>query len=163
MDLLAMAFACDLTRVATLQWSRSGSAMRYPWLGINDSHHLLSHAADTNTAAQNKLVAIGRWYAEQLAGLIARLKALPEGGGTVFDNTVIVWFTELAKGNNHTRLGASFLLAGSGGGALRTGRHVSYGGAPHNNLLVSLMNAMCVEEDRFGHPDFCTGPLGNLA
>jgi hypothetical protein len=162
MDLLAMALACDLTRVATLQWSSSGSAQRFPWLDVNDSHHLLSHSSDTDTTSQTKLTKIDTWYARQVAYLIAKLKSLPEGDGTVFDNTVILWFTELAKGNTHSRRAMHLLLAGSCGGHFRTGRHLAYSGQSHNNLLVSLLNAMDVPDTRFGHTDFCTGPLGNL-
>jgi hypothetical protein len=166
MDLLAMALACDLTRVASMQWSRSVSQVRFSWLPtpIPDGHHDLSHRGDNDTDAVDKLTRINNWYASQLAGLIDRLKAIPEGNGTLFDNTLILWSNELAKGNTHSRIGAGYVLAGSAGGALQTGRFLDYTGQslPHNNLLVSLLNAMGVPDQSFGESDWCTGPLTGL-
>lgn len=163
MDLLAMAFACDITRVASLQWSRSVSQTRFTWLGIQEGHHDLSHLGDEDLAGVDKLTRIDQWYAEQFAGLIARLKAIPEGDGTVFDNTLLLWVNELAKGNTHSRKDAPYVLAGSAGGALATGRFLRYeGDQPHNDLLVSLLQAMGLSDTTFGNPDWCTGPLSGL-
>jgi hypothetical protein len=82
----------------------------------------------------------------------------------VFDGTLILWINELAKGNTHGRQNASYVLAGSAGGALTTGRVLNYEGQsiPHNNLLVSILNAMGVPDTRFGKADWCTGPLTGL-
>jgi hypothetical protein len=165
MDLLTMALACDLTRVASLQWSRSVSQVRFTWLGIADGHHDLSHRSDTDADAVNKLTQINTWYAQQMAGLIARLKATPDAaGGTLFDNTLILWCNELAKGNTHSRQDAPYVLAGTGGGPLATGRYLDYEGQglAHNNLLVSILNAMDIPDTTFGQPGWCTGPLSGL-
>lgn len=165
MDLLAMALACDITRVASLQWSRSVSQTRFTWLNVTSGHHDLSHRPDTEADAVSNLTKINTWYAQQFAGLISRLKATPDGaGGTLFDNTMLLWCNELGKGNTHSRLDAPYVLAGSAGGALRTGRYVSYEGQglPHNNLLVSILNAMGLPDAKFGKPDWCTGPLTGL-
>ncbi|HXT99729.1 MAG TPA: DUF1552 domain-containing protein [Polyangia bacterium] len=165
MDLLTMALACDITRVASLQWSRSVSQTRFTWLNITQGHHDLSHRPDTEPDAVANLTTINNWYAQQFAGLISRLKATPDGaGGTLFDNTLLLWCNELAKGNTHSRQGAPYVLAGSAGGALRTGRSLSYDGQglPHNNLLVSILNAMGVPDTTFGKPDWCTGSLTGL-
>jgi hypothetical protein len=166
LDMLAMALACDITRVASLQWSRSVSQVRFTWLPmpVPEGHHDLSHRSDDDADAVAKLTRINAWYASQLAGLITRLKAIPEGDGTVFDNTLILWANELAKGNTHSRFGAGYVLAGRAGGALRTGRFLDYTGQsiPHNNLLVSLLNLMDVPDKSFGKTDWCTGPLAGL-
>jgi hypothetical protein len=165
LDLLAMAFACDLTRVASLQWSRSVSQTRFTWLGINEAHHDLSHLGDTDAAAVAKLTQINQWYAAELAGLIQRLKAIPEGDGTVFDNTIILFCNELGKGNTHSRENAGYLLAGSGGGVLETGRFLSYEPAlqiSHTGLLLSLLNAMGVSDRQFGKTEWSQGPLSGL-
>jgi hypothetical protein len=66
MDLMTMAFACDITRVATLQWSRSVSQTRFSWLNITEGHHDLSHRPDDDAAAVDKLTRINNWYAQQL-------------------------------------------------------------------------------------------------
>src|SRR5262249_40074681 len=162
MDLLAMAFACDLTRVASLQWSSSVSGTVHTWVGVNRDHHGLSHESDGNADAQEQLVRINRWYAEQLAYLIAKLKQIPEGQGTAFDNTVIVWSNELAKGNAHSHAPLPVVLAGSAGGVFRTGRFLTYDYAYHNDLLIALLNAFGVATTTFGNPSWCRGPLPNL-
>lgn len=162
MDLLAMAFACDLTRVGTLQWTTAVGNIPFPFLGIEDRHHDLSHEGDGNGSARDKLVQINRWYAEQLAYLIDRLKAIPEGEGTVFDNTCILWGNELGKGNSHTRDGIPFVMAGSAGGHFRTGRYLRFDRASHCDLLTSLAQAYGVEADRFGDVRFSNGPLPGL-
>jgi hypothetical protein len=163
MDLLVMSLACDLTRVASLQWSRSASAVRFSWLHIDALHHDLSHRGDGDTDAIDKLTSVNRWYAQQLAYLIGRMKQIPEGDGTLLDNTVILWCNELAKGNVHSRTDAPYVLAGRAGGALQTGRFLSFDGdVPHNNLLLSLIHAMGQNDTSFGNPDWCTGPLTGL-
>jgi hypothetical protein len=86
---------------------------------------------------------------------------------TLLDNTAVLWCIEVGKGNNHAHRDLPFLLAGSCGGYFRTGRFVDYmaGGAAghaHNNLLVSLAQAMGTKDTTFGDPAHCTGPLPNL-
>jgi hypothetical protein len=163
MDLLVMALACDLTRVGSIQWNRSVGGARFTWLDIAEGHHALSHEGDSNLDAVDKLTRINKWYAEQFAYLIGKLKAIPDGTGTLLDNTVVLWCNELGKGNSHTRNDAPYVLAGRAGGALQTGRFLSYTGTtPHNNLLVSLINAMGIPATTFGKPEWCTGPLARL-
>lgn len=163
-DLMVMAMACDLTRVATLQWHRAVSGKVFRWLDnpVLDGHHSLSHADNSVDTAIDKLTRINTWYAEQFAYLISRLKAVPEGSGTMLDNTLVVWGNELGRGNSHTRNNIPFVLAGGAGGALQTGRYLQYDDVPHNNLHVSLLNKMGVDTQSFGNPAYCTGPLAGL-
>jgi hypothetical protein len=165
LDLLVMALACDITRVASLQWSRSVSQVRFTWLPspIAEAHHDLSHRPDSDAVAVDKLTRINTWYASQMAALMTKMKAVPEGDGTLLDHTLILWANELAIGNVHSRTDAPYVLGGGAGGALRTGRFLTYAGdVPHNNLLVSLMNIMGLPDQTFGKPDWCTGPLTGL-
>lgn len=167
MDLAATALACDLTRVVTLQWTHAESNQTFPWLNIAGAHHVISHAGDSDAAAQESLTKINTWYATQLAYLLGKLAAVPEGAGTLLDNTVVMWCIEVGKGNNHAHRDLPFLLAGSCGGRLRTGRFVDYtangaAGRPHNDLLVSLARAMGTQDTTFGDPAHVTGPLPNL-
>jgi hypothetical protein len=167
MDLLASAFACDLTRIATLQWTHAESDHSFPFLGIEQFHHTMSHAGDSDAAAQENLTQINTWYAEQLAYLLGKLASYPEGEGTLLDNTVVLWCNEVGKGNNHEHRDLPFLLAGSCGGHFATGRFLDYqasgaAGHPHNDLLVSLANAMGTADTTFGDPEHCTGPLPGL-
>lgn len=165
MELLAMAFACDLTRVGSIMWSQSTAGHIYNWLGddIREGHHSIAHKGDEDTVKVEQNTRINAWHAEQLGKFIDMLKAIPEGDGTVFDNTVIFWTNEQAKGNNHDRRGMPYLLAGSAGGYFRTGRYITQQSETgHNRLLVSLMNAMGVEGDEFGNPEYGRGPISGL-
>jgi Protein of unknown function (DUF1552) len=164
MDLLVASLACDQTRIASLQWSHSVSDIPMPWLSISTGHHTLSHDADTDTASQTSLVQINTWYAQQFAYLLQGLDAVTESDGTtLLDNCLVVWINELAKGNIHSHQPLPVVIAGSAGGALRTGRLVTYSPQqPHNNLLVSIANAMGTSITTFGNPAYCTGPISNL-
>lgn len=164
MDMLVMALACDLTRVASLQWSRSVSNVRFNWVPqtLGEGHHGLSHYDDGNANAQADLLEINKWYSEQFAYLLGQMEAIQEGDSTLLDNTVVVWVNELGKGNNHTRRDIPFILAGSCGGYFNTGRHLDMGGEPHGKLLVSLTHAMGKPVDTFGVPQYSQGPLSGL-
>ncbi len=163
MDLLTSALACDITRVVTVQFSHSVSQHVFSNLGIYQAHHDLSHEGDSNLDAQDKLMRINRWYAEQMRYLIERMKAVPEGNSTLFDNSVIVWVNELGKGNSHTRDQVPYVVAGSCQGHFQTGRYLRYPGTSHNDFLVSLAHAVGHTELRtFGDTRFASGPLANL-
>ena len=164
-DLMVMALACDLTRVGSIMFARANNNMLFPWLGIHEGHHDLSHHGDSDIGANEQLTRINHWFAEQFAYLLGRLKAVPDAAGqSLLDTTLVLWVNEQGKGNNHSRKSMPWVLAGSGGGALRTGRYVRYpDNPPHNNLLVSLVNAFGVEATTFGNPAYCTGALTGLA
>ena len=111
-----------------------------------------------------RLSSIGRWYVEQLKSLIDRLKQIPEGNGTAFDNSTILVYNEHGSPRaGHPRNNMPFLLAGSCGGHFRTGRFLKYNKAAHNDLFVSLAQAMGLSDiTKFGNPLISTGPLPNL-
>jgi hypothetical protein len=166
MDLLVMAMACDLTRVGTIQWEQSVGDIRFTWVDptITRGHHDMSHDGDSATGTIEMLTKINVWYAQQFNYLLNALKNAKEAdGSSLLDNTLVLWCNELSRGNVHSHDHMPFVLAGGAGGALRTGRFVSYGkSVSHNNLLVSCMNLMGVPGSTFGDPAFCSGPLANL-
>lgn len=165
MDLLAMAFACDLTRVASLMWTQSTAPHVYSFLdpAIIEGHHSIAHKGDEDEVKVKQNTKINTWFAEQLAYLIGALSAIPEDDGTVFDNTVILWTNEQAKGNNHDRANMPYVLAGSAGGYFDTGRYLKLPAqTPHNKLLVSLLHAMGVDDESFGDPQYGKGPISGL-
>jgi hypothetical protein len=162
MDLLVMALTCDVTRVASLQWTRSVGMEVFDWLGCTDGHHTISHEPDDDGTSQSQLIAINNWYAKQMLYLIEAMKAVPEGNKTLFDNTAILWVNELAVGNVHSHNDMRYLIAGSCGGKIPTGRHLQFSGDSHNNLLLSMCQAMGLNKTTFGNPAYCTGPLTGL-
>jgi hypothetical protein len=162
MDQLAMALACDLTRVGSIQWTNSVGQVAFPWLGIPEQHHDLSHEGDSNTAVIDKLTRINRWYSEQLAYLLDKLAAIPEGEGTLLDNTCVMWINELGRGNSHTRNNIPIVLAGGAGGALRTGRSLSFADKSHCDLLTTLGQAYGLGVTSFGDPRHNSGAMTGL-
>jgi Protein of unknown function (DUF1552) len=160
-ELMVSAFAGDLTRVATLQYTNSVGESRHRWLGINEGQHSLSHEPDSNKDAFDKLTRINKWYCEQLAYLAKRLSETPEPGGhgSMLDNTTIVWTNELGKGNSHTQDNIPWVLVGGGLG-LQMGKSFKFPRVAHNRLLLSFAHGFGHRIQKFGNPDFCgEGPL----
>ncbi|MEI8022012.1 MAG: DUF1552 domain-containing protein [Schlesneria sp.] len=163
-ELMVNSFASDFTRVATLQYTNSVGDAKMRFLGVDQGHHELSHNPDDDEKSQEKLTTINKWYAEQVAYLAKRLAETPEpgGGGSLLDNTLIVWTNELGKGNSHTLDNIPFVLVGNGLD-FKMGRSLKFGRVPHNRFLMSLAHGFGHRIERFGNPDFCTvGPLPQL-
>jgi hypothetical protein len=164
-DLMLLAHLCGMTNVSTFMWANADSWQYYPWIGVNEEHHELSHAGDDDTIANEKLVKINHWHAEQFAYLLERLQEATEvDGSSMLDNSLVLWGNELGVGNSHTYRDIPWVIAGSAGGYLETGRALQYPDLPHNDLLVSICNAMGLDDVvTFGIPGVCTGALPNLA
>ncbi|MEM6995429.1 MAG: DUF1552 domain-containing protein [Myxococcota bacterium] len=156
-DLLVQSLACDLTRVASLTFGQD--RCQYPWLGVPSEHHLMSH--DEGDFADH-LRAINRFHAEEFAYLLESLAAIPEGSGTMLDNTLVVWSSEVANGN-HDESPVPVLMAGGAGGAMETGRYLDYGDVAYQGLLVSIAHAFGRDDvTAVGDLDPGDGPLPGL-
>lgn len=161
MDIIVLALQCDMTRAATFMMSNGLGGRVHTWLGINDVHHSLSHHGN-DPAKLDKLSKIDAWEVGMLAYLLTRLDSIPEGDGTVLDNTLVYFSSEISDGNTHSHEGMPVLLAGNAGGAFQSGRHVKYAGSPAvASLFVSILNAVGVPTSTFG--DDGAGPLPSLA
>jgi hypothetical protein len=159
-DLIASSFACDVTRIATLQLSRGFSMVRHKWAGVTGEHHSVSH--DSSASGDQQISAINRWYAQQVAYLLGELRKIPEGNGTLLDNTLLVWCAELSYGANHNPNPPWAVLAGKLGGKIRTGRFIDYGTkADWNQLLVTICQAMGAQVDKVGDLGLA-GPIPGL-
>ncbi|HEX8911762.1 MAG TPA: DUF1552 domain-containing protein [Humisphaera sp.] len=159
-DLLVLAYQMDLTRVATVMVARDGSNRNFPDLGIKEGHHSLSHHSG-DAAKMAAIQKIDQFHMAQLAYFVERLKSVKEGDKTLLDNTMLVCGSGIGDGNRHNHENLPIVLAGRGGGAVKTGRHVVYQrNTPLCNLYVSMLNAAGVKADRFGDS---TGPLGSLS
>jgi hypothetical protein len=159
MDMLVLAFQTDVTRVSTFMLANEGSNRSYRTIGVNDGHHSLSHHMG-DAAKQAKIRDINRFHVTQLAYLLERLKATPDGEGNLLDNSVIVYGGGLADGNRHEHENLPLLVAGRGGGSITPGRHIRYAPeTPMCNLLVSLLERVGAPVVRFGDS---TGALRGL-
>ncbi|MGA3098996.1 MAG: DUF1552 domain-containing protein [Bryobacteraceae bacterium] len=149
-DLIAIAFQTDKTRVASLIISRDLSAMYYPFLDVKDGHHAASH--NNNSDGYER---ISRFHVSQFAYLASKLDSMPEGDGTVLDNSCLMFLSNMWIGRTHNNSRLPLVLAGGLGGTLQTGRTLDYVNAGDANrkvcsLYLSLMDRMGIKLDRFG-------------
>ncbi|RKG98038.1 DUF1552 domain-containing protein [Corallococcus sp. CA053C] len=159
MDLIVLAFQCDLTRTCTFMLGNARSQRVYSFLGLSGEHHAYSHHQKAQ-ANYDALAKIDKWEVEQYAYLLQRLKGVQEEGGTLLDHSAVYFSSEVADGNMHEHKNLPILLAGRAGGALSPGRHVRYEGVPLANLYTSLLRIFGVPTNTFG--DDGTGPLPGL-
>jgi hypothetical protein len=164
LDLMLLAHTCNMTRVSTFMWGNADSWQHFPWIGLDEEHHELSHAADDDAVANEKLVKINVWHNEQVKYLLDGLSAAQEpDGSSMLDSSLILMGNELGAGNTHTYKNIPWVIAGGASGYLKTGRQLNYQDLPHNNLLVSVCNAMGFSDvTTYGIPGVCTGPLPGL-
>ena len=111
-------------------------------VGVTEGHHDLSHHRN-DPAKIAKVRTINTFHIEQFAYLIGKLKAIPEGDGTLLDNCMIAYGSGNSDGNRHTHDNLPMLLAGKGGGTIKTGRHIRYPKeTPLNNLWLAMLDRM---------------------
>jgi hypothetical protein len=151
---------CDATRAITFMMANAGSGRSYGFLGVNDAHHGISHHGD-DAGNFAKLETIDAWEVSQLAYLLEQMQAVEEGDGTLLDNSMVFFSSEIEDGNSHAHRNLPIILAGRGGGVLNPGRHIVYPDTPPiANLFTSMLNGLGVEAGTFG--DDGTGPLSGL-
>lgn len=159
-DLQTLAFQADLARVATMMIGREGSMRTYPEIGVPDPHHPLTHHGGKQDWVE-KVTKINEFHMELFAYFVGRLKATPDGDGSLLDHSMIVYGSGLADGDRHTHEDLPVLLVGRGDGSLRTGQHVVYPtDTPMTNLYLTLLDRMGVREDVIGDS---TGKVEHLA
>lgn len=140
-DLLVNAFANDMARIGSLQFTNSVGNARMRWLGIEEWHHGISHDPDLNEPSQEKLLKINVWFAQRLAMLAKKLADTPKpgGSGSMLDHTTILWTNELG---------------------FKSGRSLQEKLTPHNRLWLSVAHAFGHPLKTFGSTKLCeAGPL----
>lgn len=162
MDILAQALACGITQVGSIQLGTSGSSNITPlWpdegLNINNDYHNVAHTWNDGNGSAAERVAIEKFHFKLFAYLLEKLDGIPEGEGTVLDNSLVLFAKPI--GTKHNGYPMLYLLGGGAGGALKTNRFLSFDEKPHNNLLTSIVNLMGYDDAKFGDPNICTGAL----
>ncbi|MBT3841504.1 MAG: DUF1552 domain-containing protein, partial [Verrucomicrobia bacterium] len=147
-----------VTRVSTFMLANAGSNRSYRNIGVNEGHHSLSHHQNDRVKL-DKISRINTFHVQQLSYIIQKMKSIPEGDGSLLDNTMIVYGSGISDGNKHNNENLPILLAGRGGGLVRPGRHIQYSeDTPLNNLFVTMLNHMGATTDSFndstGHLPF---------
>ncbi len=187
MDLVVAAIKCDLTRVVNLQLCSGTDVRTFSFLGddIAEDHHYISHdySYGDDDLSAHKMGLIGNWYAAQVAYLLEKLDVVedPVSGATYLDNSIVYWGNEFGTNGWHGAIGMPVMLAGGGGGSLRTGLYLDYRevgqpvlypyegqpteypsdtefrGRCYNELLITLMQSMGLQPqdyERGGEPGF---------
>ncbi len=160
LELLATAFTCDVTRVASMMFSDAKNHISMEFVGVTGDVHNISHIGDGDPQ-RDPLFKRDVWVIERLAAFMTALKAIPEGGKTVLDNTTIFLGSDVSRGNTHAHDDMPFLLAGGGSG-FRMGRFLRSTNTPVNSLLLSILNAHGGNASTFGDPAFSKGELAGL-
>jgi len=158
-DLLVLAFQADVTRVCTFVLANEGSNKPYPFIGVREGHHDLSHHGN-DAKKKAKIRDINTFHVKQLAYLLTRLKSVKEGDGTLLDHCMVAYGSGNSDGNAHNHDNLPVLLAGRGCGTIQTGRHVRYPReTPLSNLWLGLLERMDARVMKLGDS---TGSLKGL-
>jgi hypothetical protein len=159
LDMVALAFQADVTRITTFMLANEGSNRPYPMIGVTDGHHDLSHHQN-DPKKQAKISQINTFHMGQFAYLVGKLGAMPEGDGSVLDHCMLVYGSGIGDGNRHNHNDLPILLAGQANGTIKTGRHVKYPrNTPLNNLYLEMLDRMGAPVDALGDS---TGRLPGL-
>src|SRR5437667_3152520 len=150
MDLLALAYQTDMTRISTFMMAREVSAHAYPEIGVADSHHPLSHHQD-EPAKLERLHKINEYHFRQFAYLVKKLAAMPEGDGKMLDYTLFLYGTGISDSNTHFHDDLPIALVGGNAAGPAGGRYVRHPkGTPLTNLHVTILEKLGVPVEKFG-------------
>ena len=159
MDLLALAYQVDMTRISTFMLAREVSGRAYPEIGVADSHHPLSHHQD-EPAKLDRLSKVNEYHFRQFAYLVDKLAATPEGDGTLLDNTLFLYGSGISDSNTHFHEDLPIALVGGKAAGIEGGRFLRYPkGTPLANLHVAVLDKLGFPVDEFGDS---TGKLDGL-
>ena len=149
-DLQALAWQADITRVSTLMLAREISGATYPNSGVRDAFHNLSHHSNLQ-ANKDRFAVLNAYHVSQVKYLLDKLKATPDGDGSLLDHSIILYGSGIADGNNHDHAPLPIALFGGGSGKLQGGRHIRVpDGTPLANLHAAVLNKLGVETASFG-------------
>jgi hypothetical protein len=150
LDLQVLAFQSDLTRVISFMISKEQSARPYPQVGVPEAHHPLSHH-DDHPELVEKMSKINRYHAQLFSQYLAKLRATPDGDGSLLDHMIILYGAGISNSTRHSGDNLPLLVMGGGSGRLKSGRHIKYADKPSNaNLLVTLMDKMDFPVEKVG-------------
>jgi len=158
-DLMVLAFQADITRVCTFVFCNEGSNKSYPMVGVKEGHHELSHHGN-DEKKKEKIRDINTFHVTQLAYILEKLKSVSEGDGNLLDHCLIAYGSANSDGNRHNHDDLPVILAGHGGGSVKSGRHIKYKReTPIANLWMSMLDRVDVRVPSLGDS---TGALADL-
>ena len=158
-DLMALAYQANITRVASFMVSREVSNRTYPQVNVTDGHHAISHHQN-RAEAMEKNVRIQTYNVTQFKYFLDRLKATPDGDGTLLDNSLILYGSNMSNSNAHDHFPLPNVIVGGAAGRMKGGRHMKYDDhTPMANLLITMLDRVGVREEKLGDS---TGLLTDL-
>src|SRR5437762_5234351 len=150
LDLQLLAFQSDLTRVISFMIGKEQSARPYPQIGVPEAHHPLSHHDNVPELIAH-MSKINRYHAQLFSQYLTKLRATPDGDGSLLDHMTILYGSGISNSTKHSGDNLPLLLVGGGAGRIKGGRHLTYSDKPTMaNLLVTLMDKMDVPVERIG-------------
>jgi hypothetical protein len=158
-DLLVLAYRANITRVSTYMVARETSNRTYPQLGVPDGHHEISHHQNLPEAIK-KNIKIQVYHVGLFAQFLEKMRSTPDGNGSLLDNSIVLFGSNMSNSNLHDHFPLPNLLVGKGAGRLRGGRHIKYPDrTPMTNLLLTLLDKGGVPLDVLGDS---TGKMADL-
>ena len=152
-DLVWLAYQGDITRVITFMFGRELSSRTYPEIGISDPHHGLSHHRD-DPGQLAKLAKVNTFQSELFAAFLAKMRATPDGDGTLLDHSLLMYGAGLSNPNIHSHVDLPTALLGGAGGRVKGSRHLvvplEAERSKMSNLLLSVMDKSGIPAERFG-------------
>jgi hypothetical protein len=149
-DLMAIAFQADITRISTFMMAREVSYRTFPKLGISEAFHPASHHQNS-PARLETLAKINTFHVSLVTHLLDRLKATPDGDGSLLDHSLILYGSAMSNSNIHDHAPLPVLIAGGAAGKLKGGRHLMYpAGTPMSNLLLTILDKAGVRQEKVG-------------
>jgi len=149
-DLQVLAYKSQITRISTLMLARENSNAIYPGCGVREGFHNASHHSNERKN-MDQFAVINRYHVKMLGAFLEKLRATPDGDGTLLDHSMILYGSSLSDGNEHNFDPLPVVLAGGASGRLQGGRHLQF--APHtpmSNLLLTMLDKLGVRQDSFG-------------
>ena len=149
-DLMALAWQTEITRISTFLLAKELSGAVYPGSGVRDSFHTLSHHSN-NEDNKARFALINHYHVSLFGYLLEKLDSIPDGDGTLLDNSLIMYGSGMSDGNSHNHDPLPIVLAGRAGGTLEGNRHLMFPEKTNmSNLLVSMLDKVGVPLDSFG-------------
>jgi hypothetical protein len=149
-DLIAVAYQINLTNVASFLMEKEVSMRTYANLGVTEAFHPLSHHGD-DPDKQVRLARVQAFHTQVFTRFLDKLDGMEEAGGTVLDNSIILFGSNMSNSDKHNQDPLPNAVFGLGGGNIRGGQHLMYPqDTPHANLLLTLLNRAGVAQDGFG-------------
>jgi hypothetical protein len=150
LDIIALAYQADLTRIVNFMFAAEVSNMTYNHIGVSDAFHAVSHHQN-DAAKKDKLVRIQTWHTEQFARFLKKIQSIPDGDGNLLDHSMFLYGSNMSNSDAHNQFPLPTSIIGGGCGKMKSGRHVRYADhTPLANALLTLLEKSGVPETKIG-------------